>query len=703
MARDSQDQRVGDIDGQDAGVQIGQGGRDVINAQNSQVTKNAYYSLFGHRGAEATVDWDRAMQILRQEMLPEIKKRLKDSLFGWAEVDAVEVRTVRLEDSPSLALEAVKLLTVDGGEGEEIDPRMPIIQTYAREDVQGKLLILGTPGAGKTITLLKLAEQLVGEAIAQPQTVIPIIFELSTWKEGQRIEDWLIEQLYENYGGNRKRKIYETWLEQRVLLPLMDGLDELGLVQQRESTKAVNEFARTYPQVVVCCRVKEFQQAGVNLENLRGIVQLQSLSDNQIQNYLDQLGKIRLWNQLQSVPEMQKLLQPVVNLDEEIHIYLSTRDNLKRWEQIIQAAREMQHILKPLLELNDFSLSDAEVWAYLAPMGKANLFYLVSQANSEVQNFLKTIVNTFEPNITVESGLLRIPLFVNLAARAYDPKKPLRGKSDLLEQYIDRQLRRDIRENDRRQKMSRRKWAFKTLEKETDWRKTRKSLSWIARQMQIHDQVDLSIEQMQPSWLITTMARQRYKLVSGLAFGLPGGLALGLTSGLANGLTSGLANGILGGLAFGLTGGLAGEYERAGILLFENTRRAVSPQPKTETLYNLQYLMICMLIGASLGELIGKLASVNIGWAIGIVIALIQSFRRQSDSSQGIIKRWISSVHHLSLMIVLSLSEKVIPWKFTQFLDYCTERRLLQKIGGRYRFIHRELLDHFATMPDRPN
>jgi hypothetical protein len=31
-------------------------------------------------------------------------------------------------------------------------------------------------------------------------------------------------------------------------------------------------------------------------------------------------------------------------------------------------------------------------------------------------------------------------------------------------------------------------------------------------------------------------------------------------------------------------------------------------------------------------------------------------------------------------------------------LELLTERRLTQQIGGRFRFIHRELLDHFAAM-----
>jgi hypothetical protein len=52
-------------------------------------------------------------------------------------------------------------------------------------------------------------------------------------------------------------------------------------------------------------------------------------------------------------------------------------------------------------------------------------------------------------------------------------------------------------------------------------------------------------------------------------------------------------------------------------------------------------------------------------------------------------------VQHLCLRFILWKSG-TIPWNFARFLNYCVERRLLLRVGGRYRFLHRELLDHFA-------
>jgi hypothetical protein len=38
------------------------------------------------------------------------------------------------------------------------------------------------------------------------------------------------------------------------------------------------------------------------------------------------------------------------------------------------------------------------------------------------------------------------------------------------------------------------------------------------------------------------------------------------------------------------------------------------------------------------------------------------------------------------------------PWRYVRFLEHATERMFLQRVGGRYRFIHILLRDHFAAM-----
>ncbi|MEM7617463.1 MAG: hypothetical protein AAF195_03685, partial [Pseudomonadota bacterium] len=44
-----------------------------------------------------------------------------------------------------------------------------------------------------------------------------------------------------------------------------------------------------------------------------------------------------------------------------------------------------------------------------------------------------------------------------------------------------------------------------------------------------------------------------------------------------------------------------------------------------------------------------------------------------------------------------------IPWNYALFLDYSTERLFLQRVGGRYRFIHKMVQEHFADMEFNSN
>ncbi|MHC5674647.1 hypothetical protein [Nostoc sp.] len=43
------------------------------------------------------------------------------------------------------------------------------------------------------------------------------------------------------------------------------------------------------------------------------------------------------------------------------------------------------------------------------------------------------------------------------------------------------------------------------------------------------------------------------------------------------------------------------------------------------------------------------------------------------------------------------------PGTGARFLNYCTDRLFLQRVGGRYRFIHKLLQDHFAQMEFKRN
>ena len=53
-------------------------------------------------------------------------------------------------------------------------------------------------------------------------------------------------------------------------------------------------------------------------------------------------------------------------------------------------------------------------------------------------------------------------------------------------------------------------------------------------------------------------------------------------------------------------------------------------------------------------------------------------------------------IQHFVLRFVLWASG-TLPLRYAHFLNFATRRRLLQRVGGRYRFIHVLLRDHLAA------
>lgn len=153
------------------------------------------------------------------------------------------------------------------------------------------LLILGEPGSGKTITLLKLAEDLISRTEKDLSQPIPVIFNLSSWaKKSQAIKQWLIQELLEKYQVSKA--LGKQWVETESLILLLDGLDEVKAEQRNTCVQALNQFMQTHgtTELTICCRIIDYQALTEQLM-LRTAVCIQPLTPGQINYYFDQAGE----------------------------------------------------------------------------------------------------------------------------------------------------------------------------------------------------------------------------------------------------------------------------------------------------------------------------------------------------------------------------------------------------------------------------
>ena len=584
------------------------------------------------------------------------------------------------------------------------------------------LLILGEPGSGKTTTLLQLARDLIGEVdqtFAQP---IPVILNLSTWTDKrQPLVDWLLGELNSKY--HLPKKDGRLWLEERRILPLLDGLDEVVVDNRVACVEQLNRLVSDYglQGMVVCSRIKDYTALNVRLA-FCGAIYIQPLTPEQVDQYLESSG-----------------------------------DQLAGLRTTLQADKALQSLTQSPLILNIMSLAYQNVSA---------------------------------------DALSNPALSTNEARRRY-----------LFDTYIARMFNR------------------KQGGVRYDHKRTRQRLSWLARNMQRHNQDVFLIEGLQPSWLQTHGWQWIYvftsRILSVLILGL-GFAALGLIStwpriGLFIGLSIGFIDvlrfewlhkqkasrkptallwsiintvvvwllvvllilvphpidewlqraggamiaALLFGAIFGARGGrqsldndihtveaLHWSWNKAlsgariggivgvifGVILgLINWISPLTPVPGGELITGLTFAVVLGVILGLIGVVIGGvrreivetksrpgegirllmrsaiIAGVIFASIFTVVLAALASLAQYPLRTYScwlelalIGVFWyggLDILQHFVLRLILVVRGH-IPAHYARFLDYGVDRIFLQNVGGGYRFIHRSLLEHFALIDE---
>lgn len=158
------------------------------------------------------------------------------------------------------------------------------------QQTKGRLLLLGAPGAGKTMQLIQLAQDL----LASEPDAMPVILNLATWtSEYPTLLDWLKKSLPYELGTNDPLAL-KLLAHRRVIL-LLDGFDEMA-PQHRVSffeKTAEHLVAQPHQEFVISTRIQEYLEAAVEktppVEHQP--VEVAALSIEQIREKLELLKK----------------------------------------------------------------------------------------------------------------------------------------------------------------------------------------------------------------------------------------------------------------------------------------------------------------------------------------------------------------------------------------------------------------------------
>ncbi|MBD2036871.1 hypothetical protein H6F76_17825 [Leptolyngbya sp. FACHB-321] len=587
----------------------------------------------------------RSESLLLQAVKQEVISRLDQSLHN-----AVFINLGKQSQPQQIKPPWDAEIKIGSKSPEPLPTETTILEVFDRPGIDGRLLILGEPGAGKTTTMLDLAKALCDRAEQDTNAFIPILLNLSSWKDPrQTMTAWLVEELRSKYGV--RKDIGKQWLADRQLLPLLDELDEVKPEHQEGCVQAINRWLESEDRplsLVVCCRREEYEkvvrgQWQVEAEeapdeirmHLNGAILLQTLTDEQIQAYLTAANQLELWQMLRQDEALWELIRTPLWLSITLLAYEGL--SLNQWQQTASTEQRLALLL-----------------------------------NAYIERMLHK-----EPN-----------------SRTYAKRK------------------------------------LPTV------KQTRRWLVSLAQQQQQQSQTEFLIERMQPL-MLSKGGLWKYQLLLGLIHGLLVGSLFGILCGLVIGLINGLCYGLkvwfFVGLLVGLGNGLNSTIQPIDRLKWswKNFVGGLLIGLSCGVFYG---LVIRSVFEPIFGQPFGLLVGLLVGLSNGLLVVFLFGLRGEavdvkSSPNQGIKRSTVSFVivwltfallgglgqglfvglfvglglggeaciQHSVLRLVL-YQNKVIPWNYARFLDYCTERLFLQRVGGRYRFIHKSLQEHFARM-----
>ena len=179
------------------------------------------------------------------------------------------------------------------------------IGTYFQEEVNfRRMVVLGGPGAGKTVAAISLALDLLSYRSAmsnerRARVPVPVRINLAGWDGKGSFAVWLAAQLSSNTTYCPHSRIAEKMIDSGQILPILDGLDEMDPQSSLPSRahrvlEHLNRGRWKERSVVLTCRTAAYQRICAHASNDpdAGLhhakhIELKPLTSNQVVEYLN--------------------------------------------------------------------------------------------------------------------------------------------------------------------------------------------------------------------------------------------------------------------------------------------------------------------------------------------------------------------------------------------------------------------------------
>lgn len=708
------------------------------------------------RGRSLSKQEYRNRQNVLTQMRTEVESRLTQSIHRAAFVNLGKEQQPQQVQRPwDMSVKVGEQRSV------QLPPQTTILDVFDNPTISGNFLILGKPGGGKTTTLLELAQALVERAETDSDAPIPVILELSEWRTVTKakfpdfwnkeeydpsIKEWILSQLRSK---GVSQEIGEQWIREKELMLLLDGLDELPSERQAKCVRAINQFldSEFSPLHLVVCSRKEEYENYEEVLHLNGAICLEDLTVEQIQHYFASVNLGEFWESVKDFRDIVSLIsQPLFlaittlayqqidveewrncnteqkSIDYLLGIYrveMLTRKRTSKWyktkqsESLVAQNRliRLAHYLGRTKNTEQELRVDTLQPSILSERLKNNYLYLTLLLSIILCVFISKISLPIDYDI---SGSIVIVNCLSFIFTLFSTCGILIGALLLIMQGFN--VVADIR-IDNNNLLSR---MIKILRIIFVW------IYFIFVCLTFIFCIFIFSKISNEANIYITWMHSNYHLATAVISGI--GIAF-LFSGLFSesikpiqrvginwGVTFNICIGIICTvplflfhfillMVFELSKVLLGEYDLTlysyllilsiliglsfvgGFLCFEE-QDLKQQETKTKNMILNSFIVsiILFIVGMFSGIIPSLKFGINVALSNGIILGLIFS-----------LFAGFACIQYFALRLTLWLTGQM-PWNITRFLDYCTERLILQRVGNRYRFIHRLVQEHFANL-----